>query len=67
MNIIPIQAIRIISTIEQYNALVSRLHKDRLDYENYKTLEPDEEKEKIAKQKVIYDYEQIGNFLNTYV
>lgn len=67
LEIPKIKAIRIISTIEQYQALTSRLHRDKLDYENYNTLEPDEEKAKIALNKVMYDYEEIERFLDTYV
>lgn len=58
------KVLRIISIMEQYGALTARLHRDKLDYENYKTLEPDEEKEKLALNKVIYDYEEIGKFLD---
>lgn len=55
---------RIVSLMEQYGALKARLHRDMLDYETYKTLEPDEEKEKITLQKIMYDYEEIGKFLD---
>ena len=58
------KVIRIISIMEQYEALRSRLHRDKLDYETYKVLEPDEQQEKIALQKVMYDYEEIGRFLD---
>lgn len=58
------KVIRIIQVIEKYEALKSRLYRDKLDYENYKTLEPDEQKEKIYLHKVKYDYDEIGRFLD---
>ena len=58
------KVIRIIQVIEKYEALKTRLYRDKLDYENYKTLEPDEQKEKIYLHKVKYDYDEIGRFLD---
>lgn len=60
----PIRRIQIISTIEKYNALTARLRRDKLDLENYRTLELDEEMEKISEQKVRNDYEEIAKFLD---
>lgn len=64
MGIQPIAKGQIVSVLETYNALCSRLKKDRLDYENYQVLEPDEERAKIALNKVRHDFEEIGQFLD---
>lgn len=58
------KVLRIISIIEQYGALKSRLQSDIRDYETYKVLEPDEKQEEIARNKVMYDYDEIGKFLD---
>lgn len=54
----------IVSIMERYNTLQSRLYYDKLDLENYRTLEPDEIKMKTALKKVKYDYEELGKFLD---
>lgn len=56
---------RIIQVIEKYEALKTKLYKDKMELENYRTLEPDEAKEKIYIKKVKYDYDKLGKFLNT--
>lgn len=58
------KVIRIIKVIEKYEALKTKLYKDKMELENYRTLEPDEAKEKIYIKKVKYDYDQLGKFLN---
>ena len=58
------KVLTIISVINRYEKLQMRLQKDRMELENYRTLEPDEQKEKLYMKKVKYDYEQIGQLLN---
>ena len=58
------KVLTIISVINRYEKLQTRLQKDRMELENYRTLEPDEKKEKLYIKKVKYDYEQIGQLLN---
>lgn len=55
---------RIITVIEKYEALKSRLYKDERDYKNYKVLESDDEKAQITLNKIRYDFEEIGKFLD---
>ena len=56
----PIKREQIICTVEQYNVLLEQLRHDRLDYRNYKVLEPDEEKEKLCFKKIQYDLDKIA-------
>lgn len=58
------KVLQIISIINRYNTLQTRLVKDKMELENYRTLEPDEQKEKLYLKKVKYDYEELGRFLN---
>lgn len=58
------KVLTIISVINRYEKLQMRLQKDRMELETYRTLEPDEQKEKLYLKKVKYDYEQIGQLLN---
>lgn len=55
---------RIIQVIEKYEALKTKLYKDKMELENYRTLEPDEKNEKIYIKKVKLDYDELGKFLN---